>query len=260
MQEKKVICGSEYTSVEEKKTFVNHVFSGVYQKYDLMNDLMSLGIHRLWKTKFVDLMRQHLIYRSNPMILDVASGTGDIPIKFLKSSKIKGCKIILSDINPDMLQIAKNRITDLNLFNNCDFLTCDAAQIPLEDNSMDLYTTTFGARNISDLDAAIAEAYRILKPYGYFMCMEFSPINGNNFVKSKIYNTYLDKIIPLIGERITNNREAYEYLSKSIQSFLTPEEFATKLSEHRFENIKVIQMNFGIVSIHIGCKSDKKSL
>ncbi len=255
MNQEEVFCGSKKVSIEGKKSFVQDVFSGVYENYNIMNDVMSFGIHRLWKEKFVTLMNQFLIYKKNALILDVASGTGDIAINFLKQNK--EYKIILSDINEDMLSKAKDRVIDLNLFEYTDFLVSDAANLSIDDSSIDLYTISFGIRNVADLKAALSEAYRVLKSGGYFLCMEFSPTYRENKCFAKFYDLYSEKVIPFFGEKIAKNREAYQYLSDSIKSFPDRDSFSEMIRNANFQNVRTISLNFGLVIIHIGQKIEQ---
>jgi ubiquinone/menaquinone biosynthesis methyltransferase len=252
MDQEQVFCGAKKVLIEEKKYFVQNIFSNVCENYNLMNDVMSLGIHHLWKKKFVSLMNQFLIYKKNALILDVASGTGDIAINFLKHNKKH--KIILSDINDAMLGKAKDRMIDLNLLEYTDFCIADAANLPFDDNFIDLYTISFGIRNVANLKMALDEAHRVLKPSGYFLCMEFSPNYEEDQCFSKVYNFYLKKIIPLIGEKIAQNREAYQYLVDSINSFPNKETFSDIIRSANFKNVRYISLNFGLVVIHIGQK------
>ena len=252
MNQEKVFCGARKVSIEEKKSFVQDIFSDVYENYNLMNDVMSFGMHHLWKAKFVSLMNQFLIYKKDALILDVASGTGDIAINFLKHNKEH--KIILSDINEEMLLRAKDRVIDLNLFKYTDFCIADAANLPFDDNFVDLYTISFGIRNVANLKVALEEAYRVLKPFGYFVCMEFSPIHEDGRCFSKLYSIYSKKIIPLIGDKIAKNKEAYQYLVDSINSFSNKEIFSDMIIGTNFRNVRYISLNFGLVIIHIGQK------
>ena len=214
--ENKVFYGNHKVTQEEKKIAINEIFTGVSHKYDLMNNLMSFGMHNLWKRKFIDLMRRCLVYKENEILLDVASGTGDIAIKFLK--KNSKCRMILSDINKDMLLIAKERLIDENLFKSTYCIVNDAAKLPFSDNLFALYTVSFGIRNFSNIELALQEAFRVLKSYCYFLCMEFSPLEKNG-VFSSLYDFYSNSIIPKIGEKIAHNKDAYQYLTDSIKTF-----------------------------------------
>ena len=250
-EEKKVFCGSEQVSEEEKKSVVNNIFSNVHEKYDLMNNLMSFGMHHLWKRKFIDLMKRCLIYKNDGIILDVASGTGDIAIKFLKQSP--QYKVFLSDINPQMLSIAYQKLIDENLFKKTFCVVNDSAKLPFADESFNLYTVSFGIRNFSNIECALKEAYRVLKPYCYFMCMEFSPIEKNGLFSSA-YNFYANKIIPKIGEKIAQNKAAYQYLIDSINTFPAKNNFKKMIENAGFKNVQYFELNFGLVCIHIGQK------
>lgn len=250
-EEKKVFCGSEEVSEKEKTVFVKSVFSDVSTKYDLMNNLMSLGMHHLWKRDFVDLMRRCLMYRNNGIVLDVASGTGDIAIKFLK--KNQNYRVILSDINSEMLSIARQRLIDENLFNRGFCLINSGERLSFEDEKFDLYTVSFGIRNFSNIEMALKEAYRVLKPYCYFMCMEFSPIEKQG-IFSSAYKFYADKVIPMIGEKVAHNKDAYQYLVDSINTFPKKDDFKRMIENVGFKNVQYFEMNCGLVAIHIGQK------
>ncbi len=246
-----VFCGSKKVSEDEKTQIVKSIFSDVKHKYDLMNNLMSFGMHHLWKKQFVGLMRKCLLYKENSMILDVASGTGDIAIKFLK--KNPNHRAILSDINIDMLSIAYQRLIDENLFKKTFCVANDSCNLSFKDNKFDLYTVSFGIRNFSNIKKALSEAYRVLKPYCYFMCMEFSPIEKKGFFSSA-YNFYSNNIIPKIGEKIAGNKDAYQYLIESINTFPTKNDFKKMIIDVGFKNVQFFELNFGLVAIHIGQK------
>ncbi len=250
-EEKKVFCGSEIVSAQEKKSVVNNIFSNVHEKYDLMNNLMSLGMHHIWKRKFIDLMRRCLIYKNDGMILDVASGTGDIAIKFLKQNP--NYKVVLSDINSQMISIAHQKLIDENLFKNTFCVVNDSAKLPFANDIFSLYTVSFGIRNFSNIEGALQEAFRVLKPYCYFMCMEFSPIEKNGLFSSA-YNFYANKIIPKIGEKIANNKDAYQYLIDSINTFPNKKNFKQMIENAGFKNVQYFELNLGLVCIHIGQK------
>ena len=250
-EEKKVFCGSEIVSAQEKKSVVNNIFSNVHEKYDLMNNLMSLSMHHIWKRKFIDLMRRCLIYKNDGMILDVASGTGDIAIKFLKQNP--NYKVVLSDINSQMISIAHQKLIDENLFKNTFCVVNDSAKLPFANDIFSLYTVSFGIRNFSNIEGALQEAFRVLKPYCYFMCMEFSPIEKNGLFSSA-YNFYANKIIPKIGEKIANNKDAYQYLIDSINTFPNKKNFKQMIENAGFKNVQYFELNLGLVCIHIGQK------
>jgi len=243
--------GFKKIEAAEKQPLVNNIFSNVADKYDLMNDLMSFGMHRLWKDEFI---RQ--IPNLNSNILDVASGSGDIALKLAKKAKDRGSNIslTLSDINEEMLKQAKRKSIDLNLFQNLKFKVASAEELPFPDNSFDYYTIAFGIRNVPDINKALKEAYRVLKPMGKFVCLEFSKIK-ENYLKD-FYRFYSFNIIPKIGQMIAGNKEAYEYLVESIELFPSQDEFKIMIKETGFEDVNYKNLSGGIVAIHSAYKYD----
>ena len=258
MQNKeKVFCGAQKVDKQEKESFVNNIFSSVHSKYDLMNDLMSFGMHRCWKSKFIDLMKRALIYKPDAKIIDVGSGSGDIGIKFLKTidRNLSKPHVTLTDINQDMLCIARKRIINENLFKFCDVKIADASELPFEDCQFDLYTISFAIRNVADMPKALNEAFRVLKTNGQFICMEFSPIKQDG-IKKQIYNIYTKKIIPIIGAKVTGDKAAYEYLADSIDTFPCKQDFKEMIERAGFENLRTYELNLGSVVIYTGIKCD----
>ncbi|WP_341791497.1 bifunctional demethylmenaquinone methyltransferase/2-methoxy-6-polyprenyl-1,4-benzoquinol methylase UbiE [Rickettsia endosymbiont of Gonocerus acuteangulatus] len=242
--------GFKKIKANEKQSLVNSVFSNVADKYDLMNDLMSFGMHRLWKDEFI---RQ--IPNLNSNILDVASGSGDIALKLAKKAKDRGSNIslTLSDINEEMLRQAKKKSIDLNLFQNLKFTVASAEELPFPDNSFDYYTIAFGIRNVPDINKALKEAYRVLKPMGKkFVCLEFSKVKES--LLQDFYKFYSFNVIPKIGQIITGNKEAYDYLVESIDLFPSQDEFRIMIKEAGFEEINYKNLNGGIVAIHSAYK------
>jgi demethylmenaquinone methyltransferase/2-methoxy-6-polyprenyl-1,4-benzoquinol methylase len=253
VNEEKVFCGDKKVSMTEKFSLVNKIFSSVHKNYDLMNNLMSFGLHHLWKEKFVSMMNQCLMFKEKALILDVASGTGDIALKFLSQRNCKH-QIIVSDVNEDMLSIARAKLVDNNLFQNAEFIIIDATDVCLKDSSIDLYTISFGIRNVNNLQKALEEAYRVLKSNSYFLCMEFSPVDNSNTIFSKLYNIYSNNMIPLFGKFIAKDEKAYRYLIESIKTFPKKEEFKQLIENVGFKNIRYIELNCGLVTIHLGQK------
>ena len=253
MEKEKVFCGNKKVFEEEKILFISKTFSSVHKNYDLMNNIMSFGLHHVWKNKFISLMNQALIFKQNSLILDLASGTGDIAVKFL-SQKNDNHSIIISDFNEDMLSLARSKIIDKNLYKKSKFMIIDATNIPLENYSVDLCTISFGIRNVSNLKKALEETYRVLKINSTFLCMEFSPIKQNQDCFSKVYDFYSRKIIPFFGKIIAKDEESYQYLVDSIDTFSTKEDFKKMLEDVGFNEIKYFSMNGGTVAIHIGKK------
>jgi demethylmenaquinone methyltransferase/2-methoxy-6-polyprenyl-1,4-benzoquinol methylase len=233
-----------------KVDFIKEIFSNVADKYDLMNDLMSFGIHRIWKNQLCSLVKN-----LDSKILDVASGSGDIAFRLHRCALKKGIipQITLTDVNEKMLQIAKDRAIDRNILNDLEFIVADATNLPFEDNYFDYYTIAFGIRNIPDMQAALNEAHRVLKPKSNFLCLEFSrPIMP---IVSSIYDLYLDSIIPKIGDFITNRKEAYEYLADSIRAFPDQSVFLAMMQKAGFKISHFKNLSNSVASIYMGYKS-----
>ena len=229
--------------LQNKKGLVQNVFNKVYDRYDLMNDLMSLGVHRLWKKSLLNMMNPSL----NQNLIDVACGTGDIAELFLKHvSKLS--EVTCVDPNEGMISKGKNK---LSKFKNINWINAPAEKIPLYDNLFDFYTISFGLRNTAKIHKAIAEAYRVLKPGGRFLCLEFSKIQNTNF--EKIYKNY-SKLIPSIGKLVVGEKQPYEYLVKSIENFINQEELIELMKRNEFKNCNYKNLSGGIVAIHSGWK------
>lgn len=231
--------------MEITRKFIDDVFSSVASKYDLMNDLMSGGLHRLWKREFI----KQINILPHSKILDVASGTGDIGIKILE--KYSDCQVILSDRNWEMLNIANEHLLNKGLLSGI-LICADAENLPFPDNYFDYYTIAFGIRNVTNIKQALKEAYRVLKVGGKFICLEFSQVKNKYF--SQLYDTYSYRIIPFIGEKITKNRAAYEYLVESIRNFPKVEDFRQMITAAGFDNTDFNLLTGGIVAIHEGFK------
>ena len=241
--------GFEKVSSKEKRTLVDSVFSDVADKYDLMNDFMSFGIHRLWKDEFCNM-----IPNMDSRILDVAGGTGDISFRLKEKGKAqnKDTHIVVSDINKEMLQICKSRAIDRNILNNFDIVVADAEKLPFPDNSFDYYTIAFGIRNMVSIENTLSEALRVLKPTGKFLCLEFSKVK-NDFVKP-LYDFYSFNVIPKIGNCVAGNQDAYRYLAESISLFPDQEDFKTMIQKTGFTNVAYKNLTFGVAAIHYGFK------
>ncbi|MBA1338631.1 MAG: demethylmenaquinone methyltransferase / 2-methoxy-6-polyprenyl-1,4-benzoquinol methylase [Pelagibacterales bacterium] len=228
---------------KNNKRLVTKVFQDVSKKYDLMNDIMSLGVHRIWKKKFVDWLNPQI----NTKLLDVASGTGDIAKLYLEKINYNGEAYCL-DENEDMLNLNKKKFKNTN---NINWFCNNAEDLPFEDNYFDYYTISFGIRNVENIDNALSEAYRVLKPGGRFLCLEFSKVK-NDFL-NKIYKIY-SKSIPKIGKIVVGKSEPYEYLVDSIEKFYNQEDFLKKIENNKFSNSSYIDLNIGVVSIHSAWK------
>ncbi len=230
-------------TIQDKTKLVNSVFSKVYNKYDLMNDVMSFGIHRIWKDKFIDWMNPS----GNSSLIDVASGTGDIAKLFSLRNKNLS-PITCVEPNEGMLKKGKDNLTN---FKNIKWLKSSAEFLPVEDNMYDFYSISYGIRNVSDINKTLNEAYRVLKPGGRFMCLEFSKID--NELLNFLYKNY-SKIIPALGKYIAGSSEPYKYLINSIEAFYNQEQLSQLISKNGFANVEYRNLSNGISAIHSGWK------
>jgi demethylmenaquinone methyltransferase/2-methoxy-6-polyprenyl-1,4-benzoquinol methylase len=229
--------------LQNKKGLVQNVFDQVYDQYDLMNDLMSLGIHRLWKKNLLNLMNPS----PNQKLIDVACGTGDIAKLFLESLN-QSSEITCVDPNKGMIKKGKEK---LNKFQNLKWILASAEKLPLEENTFDFYTISFGLRNTKNLSQALSESYRVLKPGGRFFCLEFSKIQNSSL--NFIYKNY-SKLIPTIGKLVVGEDEPYKYLTKSIENFVNQDELINLMEKSGFQKCSYRNLSGGIVSIHSGWK------
>ncbi len=230
-------------NLQNKKGLVEGVFNQVYNKYDLMNDFMSLGIHRIWKKSLINMMNPSL----NKKLIDVACGTGDIGKLFLDSTN-KDNKIICVDPNKGMIGQGRQK---LSKYKNIEWIISPAEKLPLPNNSFDFYTISFGLRNTKNLNKALAEAYRVLKPGGRYLCLEFSKIQNSNL--DYIYKKY-SKLIPILGQFVVGEKEPYEYLIDSIEKFVNQDELIELMKNNNFKKCSYRNFSGGIVSIHSGWK------
>jgi len=229
--------------LQNKKGLVKGVFDQVYNKYDLMNDFMSLGIHRFWKKNLVNMMNPSL----DKNLIDVACGTGDIGKLFLDNTN-KNNRITCVDPNEGMINKGKQK---LSKYKNIEWVISSAEKLPFNDNTFDFYTISFGLRNTKNLTKALSEAYRVLKPGGRYLCLEFSKIQNPNL--NLIYKNY-SKFIPKIGKFIVGEKEPYEYLIKSIEEFINQDELIDLMKKNNFTKCSYRNLSGGIVSIHNGWK------
>jgi len=229
--------------LQNKKGLVQSVFDQVYNKYDLMNDFMSLGVHRFWKKSLINMMKPSL----NKKLVDVASGTGDIGKLYLDNTS-KNEKITCIDPNEGMINQGKQKLSN---YKNIEWIISSAEKLPLPNNTFDFYTISFGLRNTTNLNEAISEAYRVLKPGGRYLCLEFSKIQNSNL--DVIYRNY-SKLIPIIGQFVVGEKEPYEYLIKSIEQFINQEELIELMKNNNFKKCSYRNFSGGIVSIHSGWK------
>ncbi len=244
--------GFEDVPIDEKQTRVRGVFDSVASKYDIMNDVMSGGLHRLWKNHFVS----QLPLREGLHLLDLAGGTGDISFRYLERANKQNLKThtTISDINAAMLAEGEKRALNLNMhrLGEIDFKEINAEEIPFKDNSLDAVTIAFGIRNVTHIDKALKEIYRVLKPGSPFFCLEFSPVETP--VLKELYDAYSFNFIPQFGKMITGDRDSYQYLVESIRKFPTAEMFADKISDAGFSRTSFERMTGGVVAIHRGWK------
>tara|TARA_E500000178_G_scaffold298651_1_gene305941 strand:+ start:257 stop:961 length:705 start_codon:yes stop_codon:yes gene_type:complete len=228
---------------EDKTKLVNSVFSKVHKKYDFMNDIMSMGIHRLWKKKMIDWMMP----QKGKLLIDVASGTGDLAKKFLDRTNNLG-KVDCVEANKEMLIVGKNK---LKSYQNICWHHASAEKLPFNDNTFDFYTISYGIRNVTNINLCLKEAFRVLKVGGRFMCLEFSKIE--NEVLSAFYRQY-SKTIPFIGKYVVGSSQPYEYLVKSIEEFYNQEELAELIKNNGFIDVQFRNLSNGISAIHSGWK------
>ena len=229
--------------LQNKEGLVENVFNKVNDKYDLMNDFMSLGIHRIWKKSLLAWMNPS----SNKTLVDVACGTGDVTKLYLESTN-KKYKVFCVDPNKSMIQKAKIKLKN---YKNIKWIVNSAENLSLKENSCDYYAISFGLRNTKNIDKSLSEAYRVLKPGGRYLCLEFSKIQNSNL--KFIYKQY-SKLIPYIGKAVVGKKEPYEYLTKSINEFVNQEELIELMKQNNFQNCNYRNLSGGIVAIHSGWK------
>lgn len=239
----KVSFGHEQVSPEEKTRRVRGVFSSVAASYDVMNDLMSGGQHRLWKDRFVRLVRP----RAGEAILDMAGGTGDIAFRMAR----RGARVTVSDINPEMLAVGRER-AKARAIEGLDWSEQNAERLTFADRSFDAYTIAFGIRNVTDIPAALKEAHRVLKTGGRFYCLEFSQTRWPGF--GTLYETYSRRIVPKIGKVVAKDEDSYRYLIESIERFPDMAAFARMIEAAGFARVKAEPILGGLVAIHSGWK------
>lgn len=240
--------GFRQVPLADKQGLVDDVFHKVAQRYDLMNDLMSGGLHRAWKDILVTAVNPPKGRRAFAL-LDVAGGTGDIAMRVVKAGG-EATKVTVLDINSDMLQVGRERAQKRELDHALTFVEGNAEALALPDQSFDAYTIAFGIRNVPRIDAALKEAYRVLKPGGHFLCLEFSAVDVPGL--EKLYELYSFNVIPQIGRAVTGDAESYRYLVESIRKFPKPETFATMIRDAGFSRVSYRSLSGGIVALHSG--------
>ena len=239
----KVNFGDQLVSPEEKTRRVGEVFTSVARRYDLMNDLMSGGLHRLWKDRFVSRVKP----RPGERILDMAGGTGDVAFRMAR----RGARVTIADINSEMLEVCKQRAAQRGI-EGLAWQVEDAQGLTFADRSFDAYTIAFGIRNVTDIPAALAEAHRVVERGGRFYCLEFSASDWPGFAEA--YEAYSRHVIPRIGKAVAGDEASYRYLVESIRRFPKPEAFRQMIAAAGFERVGVEPLLGGLVAIHSGWK------
>ena len=244
--------GFKTVAEDERQGLVNRVFSSVASRYDLMNDLMSGGLHRLWKDDFVAMIGAPRASTQRPFrLLDVAGGTGDIAIRYAERYG-SGATAVLCDISPEMLAEGKAKVDRLALADRISIVEANAETLPFEDRSFDAYTIAFGIRNVTHIDKALAEAFRVLKIGGRFLCLEFSECQVP--LLDRLYDFHSFEVIPRLGEMTAGARQPYDYLVESIRRFPPQDKFAGMIRDAGFERVSYRNLTGGIAAIHSGWK------
>ncbi len=242
--------GRKRVKAGEKAAHVEGVFSSVAENYDIMNDVMSGGIHRIWKDRFVRMIAP----TAGQNILDVAGGTGDIAFRMLKRAGSQA-HVTVCDINADMLRVGEARAIDKGIVKGIDWVHGNAEDLPFDENSFDTLTIAFGLRNVPKIDDALESFFKVLKPGGRFYCLEFSHLPSKPL--QKLYDGYSKAFIPKFGELIAKDRESYEYLIESIRAFPKQDELKSRIKTAGFTGVKYRNLSFGIAAIHSGIKPEK---
>ena len=240
--------GFREVSAEEKTGLVGEVFSSVARRYDLMNDLMSFGIHRLWKRDFVANSGIRIGHR----VLDLAGGTGDIAALLSKRVGTHG-SVVLSDINADMLEVGRRRLHDRGIAGNVEYALANAEELPFADAHFDAVTIAFGLRNVTDQPVALREMLRVLKPGGKALILEFSAVRPEGLKKA--YDRYSFDVLPALGRLVANDAESYRYLAESIRRHPPQEELARMMQDAGFTQVRFRDLTAGVVAIHSGVRA-----
>ncbi len=244
--EKTTHFGAQEVPEADKAGMVHGVFSNVASKYDVMNDVMSVGVHRLWK----DAMMDWLAPRDGQRLLDVAGGTGDISFRFLR--RAPGAEAVVLDLTEPMLIEGRKRAEAASLADRLSWITGDAMALPFEDNSFDVYTISFGIRNVTRIEDALSEAYRVLRPGGRLIVLEFSQLPNPGLQKA--YDLYSYNVIPRMGQAIAGDRDSYQYLVESIRRFPDQDTFLSMIHSAGFEQASYRNLSMGIAALHSGWK------
>lgn len=237
---------------DRKASMVRQVFDSVAPRYDLMNDLMSMGVHRLWKAALIRQMDP----RPGQVLVDVAGGTGDVAFAFLERSNRNlspgqtPARAVVCDINTSMMAVGRDKAIDRGRLENLDWLTGDAEKLPLPDSCADVYTISFGLRNVTRMDAALAEARRVLRPGGRFFCLEFSKVVLP--VLDRLYDLYSFQVLPRLGQLVAGDRESYAYLVESIRRFPDQDTLARRMEQAGLQHVRWRNLSGGIAAVHSG--------
>ena len=237
----KVDFGYQKVARSAKQNLVQEIFTDVAPKYDLMNNFMSFGLHNGWK----EVLLKEISPTEGDCLIDVAGGTGDIAGKFIEHG---GLRATVVDLNKAMLEAGQAKISD----DRIDWVHANAEELPFASNSFDYYTISFGIRNVTNIPKALKEAFRVLKPMGKFLCLEFSQVNTP--IVKEIYDYYSFKVIPKIGKFVADNEDAYRYLVESIKKFEPAPRFSKLIEQAGFENVEYTKLSLGVVAIHVGYK------
>jgi len=240
--------GYRTVPLAEKQALVDDVFTSVARRYDLMNDLMSGGLHRAWKDALVTAVNPPRGARPFA-VLDVAGGTGDVAFRIAVAGGA-GTRITVCDINPDMLEVGRQRAADRGLDDKVSFVEGNAEALAFADRSFDVYTIAFGIRNVPRIEAALGQAFRVLRTGGHFLCLEFSHVDVPGF--DRLYDLYSFNVIPLLGRTVAGDAESYRYLAESIRKFPRPTVFADMIRAAGFRRVTFKPMTGGIVALHSG--------
>lgn len=246
--EQDVAFGFRRVGEGEKQGLVNEVFSKVAERYDQMNDLMSGGLHRLWKDDFVSMLNPPR-GQAGFNHLDVAGGTGDIAFRILRAGG-PNVRVTVADISPEMVGEGRKRAEADGFLGRCSFTVGNAEALAFPDRSFDGYTIAFGIRNVTHIDKALAEAYRVLKPGGHFLCLEFSQVDVP--LLDKFYDAYSFTVIPAVGKVVTGDGHPYRYLVESIRTFPKQDDFKSMIEDAGFANVNYRSLTGGVVAIHSG--------
>lgn len=240
--------GYRTVNTEDKVRLVAGVFHSVAAKYDLMNDLMSAGIHRIWKRFTIELSG----VRPGQRVLDIAGGTGDLAAKFSRLVGDEG-RVVLADINDSMLKVGRDKLIDGGLVGNIDYVQADAEKLPFPDNHFDCITIAFGLRNVTDKDAALRSMYRVLKPGGRLLVLEFS--KPQHAALGKLYDVYSFRVLPVMGQLVAGDADSYRYLAESIRKHPDQESLRQMMENAGFARCEFHNMTGGIVALHRGIKA-----